>query len=234
MNKTICMMLLGCAAMLTSCVKDVRMEDGHEAAYLQLPSGTLWATCNVGADKPSEEGNAYAWGEVETKNAYEYSWEDYKFYAPPGPDDNHMMLTKYCRSSAFGNTDGKIELDLEDDVANVEWGGNWRIPTPAQFEELANECTWKPDTMDGVDGYTVTGKNGQSIFLPLAPMFNAESVFGKMPAAEGTCYWLNSLQYVESLNSDRAAQMKLGEQPSIVYAHRCKGVSVRPVWVPKK
>ncbi len=112
-------------------------ENGHDYVDLGLTSGTKWATANVGASKPQDYGNYYAWGEVTTKEVY--NWETYKY----GSDYN--KLTKYCSDSEFGNngfTDSKTTLDLSDDAAYVNWGGKWRMPTKAQQDELRNECYW--------------------------------------------------------------------------------------------
>ena len=135
--------------------------NGHEAVNLGLPSGIKWASCNVGASSPEDYGGYYAWGEVEEKE--DYSWDTYKWYN--GSDDT---MTKYCTDSDYGTVDNKSVLDPEDDVAHVKWGGSWRMPTRAEQEELLDECTWEWTTLNGVNGYRVTGPNGNSIFLPAA------------------------------------------------------------------
>lgn len=236
MKKLLSTMLVGCAALLSSCSNDIRDINGHDAVNLCLPSGTLWATCNVGAEQPSDYGDVFAWGEVETKpksRETSYSWADYKFLTPPAEGERFGMFTKYCRKSNYGNSDHKVELDPEDDVAHVQWGDKWQMPTRAQFEELVQYCTWDIDTQDDTEGYIVTGKNGQSIFLPFTEMYDILLPGGASPAAEGTNYWLKNLEYVESMASDRGAVMVLGDSPRLGYAHRYKGLSVRPVWTPK-
>ena len=112
-------------------------ENGHDYVDLGLTSGTKWATANVGASKPQDYGNYYAWGETTTKEVY--NWETYKY----GSDYN--QLTKYCNSSSCGKdgfTDTKTTLDLSDDAAAANWGGKWRMPTREQQDELRNECYW--------------------------------------------------------------------------------------------
>lgn len=236
--KKILLPTLLAAALLTSCSKDRLEINGHEAVNLGLTSGVLWATCNIGADSPEKEGDPFAWGETETKKTGEeqsYSWDDYKFFAPPTDGSRYGTLTKYCRATRQGVTDHKIELDLEDDAANVKWGDDWCIPTKAQFEELVKECTWELDTQDGVNGYTVTGKNEQSIFLPFAQMQDAFHEGGVWPAADGnSCYWLRELEYTDNNDSYRAALMVLAEHPKVSYARRHKGVPIRPVYDPNK
>lgn len=111
----------------------VGTENGHEWVDLGLTSGTKWATCNVGADKPEEYGNYYAWGETTTKSTY--NWNTYK-YGTYNYDEDYSTLTKYNLS------DNKTTLDLSDDAAYVNWGGKWRMPTVDQWNELENQCYW--------------------------------------------------------------------------------------------
>ena len=132
---------------------DDQKNDTEEAVDLGLPSGLKWATYNVGATKPEEYGNYYAWGETDTKETY--SWDTYKY----GSD--YSKLTKY------NATDGLTTLEAADDaVAN--WGGSWRMPTKAEAQELIDSCAWNLVRKNGVMGYLVVGKNSNSIFLPAA------------------------------------------------------------------
>ena len=150
---------------------------------LGLPSGTKWACCNVGATSPEEYGGYYAWGETEEKNNYE--WSTYKWY-----NSSHDTMTKYCTDSYYGTVDNKIVLNPEDDVAHVKWGGSWRMPTKAEQDELRNNCTWTWTTQNGVNGYTVTGPNGNSIFLPAAGCRDGSGVYY---GASYGYYWSSSL-----------------------------------------
>ena len=113
------------------------------AVDLGLPSGTKWAAYNVGAVRPMETGNYYAWGELEPKGEY-----------------------TEANSLTYGMPFDDISKNKQYDVARAKWGGNWRLPTKAEAEELRKECTWTQKTYNGVDGYVVTGPNGKSIFLP--------------------------------------------------------------------
>ena len=131
------------------------------AVDLGLPSGTLWADRNVGADAPEAYGDYFAWSEVTPKT--EYNWSTYKWC-----NGSVYTHTKYCTHSYFGTVDGKTVLDLEDDAAYVNMGAEWRMPTAAEQKELWNNCTWTWTTQNGVKGYKVTGNNGNSIFLPAA------------------------------------------------------------------
>ena len=129
----------------------VGKHKGHEYVDLGLPSGLKWATCNVGADTPEEYGGYFAWGEVKSKEYYD--WSTYKY----GVEAN--KLTKYCDNSNFGDNgfaDNKTVLASEDDAAAANWGGKWRMPTAAEQDELRNNCTWTWTTQNGVNGYKVT------------------------------------------------------------------------------
>lgn len=148
-------------------------EQEHEYVDLGLPSGTLWATCNVGANSPEEYGDYFAWGETEPKESYapvNYKW-----------GDGIQVVTKYitnytvrCKCGLHinhpyeGYVDNKVELDPEDDAAYVNWGPLWRMPTKAQQDELVEMCTWIWTLVNGVEGYLVTGSNGHAIFFPAA------------------------------------------------------------------
>lgn len=131
--------------------------NGHE--WVDLGLSVKWATCNVGASSPSEYGGYYAWGETEKKT--DYSKQTYKWRK--GAAD-----AKYCIDSKDGTVDNKTTLEPEDDVARVKWGSGWRMPTSSEIAELIEGCTWNWTTQNGVNGYKVTGSNGNSIFLPAA------------------------------------------------------------------
>ncbi|MBR5030703.1 MAG: hypothetical protein IKX63_06335 [Muribaculaceae bacterium] len=147
----------------------------HVYVDLGLPSGTLWATCNVGANSPEEYGDYFAWGETEPKEKYDpvnYKW-----------GNGIEVVTKYvnnysatCRGGQHinnryeGYVDNKLELDPEDDAAYVNWGPQWRMPSKAQQDELVEMCTWIWTLVNSVEGYLVTGPNGHAIFFPAAGM----------------------------------------------------------------
>ena len=137
-------------------------ENGHE--WVDLGLGVVWATCNVGAYKPEDYGNYFSWGETSSKNTYE--WKNYAF-RNKGNDYDNVKFTKYNSDSNRGLVDNKTALDVSDDVAHVKWGGRWRMPTKAEFEELFSQCTWTWTTQSGVKGYLATSKvNGKTIFFP--------------------------------------------------------------------
>ena len=163
-----------------SAVSDV--VDNHEWVDLGLPSGTLWATCNVGASSPEEYGDYFAWGETEPKDYYD--WSTYKWC-----NGSNKTLTKYCTESGYGYNgfvDNKTELDPEDDAAYVNWGPSWRMPTPEQFQELYDNCTSQWTTRNSVNGFLFTASNGKTLFLPAAGYCRDDSISGA--GSEGYCW----------------------------------------------
>ena len=159
-------------------------ENGHDYVDLGLPSGLKWATCNVGATYPEGYGDYFAWGETSPKS--NYTWETYKYC-----NGSETSLTKYNTSSDYGTVDNKTTLDLSDDAARVNWGGNWRMPTKAEMKELINNCTWTWTRQNGVKGYKVTSKtNGNSVFLPAAGYRDGTSVCS---VGSFGYYWSSSL-----------------------------------------
>ncbi len=194
--------------------------NGHEYVDLGLPSGLLWATCNVGASQPEDYGDYYAWGETTKKSTYE--WSTYKYC-----NGSYDTLTKYNNSSSYGTVDNKTVLDAEDDAAHVNWGGSWRMPTKAEQDELrdTNNCTWTRTTQNGVNGYKVTSKkNGNSLFLPAAG-FRYESSLND--AGSGGNYWSSSLY----ASNPSGAFCLYFDSSSVAwnYYSRDSGQSVRPV-----
>ncbi len=197
--------------------------DTHEYVDLGLPSGTLWATCNVGATNPEDYGDYFAWGETTPKT--NYSWQNYKYC-----NGSAQSLTKYCTDSSYGTIDKKTTLDAEDDAATVNWGGNWRMPTKTEQEELCTECTWTWTTLNNVKGYRVTGKNGNSIFLPAAGQCEDTSFSGK---GEAGLYWSSSL-YSAYFSSHLAKIIQFNYRSYKIYEDlRNYGLSVRPVCSPQ-
>lgn len=128
---------------------------------LGLPSGTIWACCNIGASAPEEVGDFFAWGETSTKE--EYNGNTYKWCK----NGNVFKMTKYCTNGDFGNVDNKTSLDVEDDAAYVNWGDQWRMPTEDQLMELMRNTSSEWESRNGMTGKKLTSMtNGASIFLP--------------------------------------------------------------------
>lgn len=135
--------------------------NGHACVDLGLPSGLKWADVNIGAKAPEDGGQYFAWGETKAKDMYD--WSNHTLC-----QGSNACLTKYCDVDERGTKDGKSVLEPVDDVASVQWGGAWRIPTRAEFQELIDNCEWTWVEVNGKHGYQVKGKNGNSIFLPAA------------------------------------------------------------------
>ena len=161
------------------------MAQGSKHAYvdLGLPSGTLWATCNVGASSPTGYGSYFAWGEVKPKTYY--SWHNYRHC------DGGTYYIKYNSDSSRGLVDNKDKLDIYDDAAYVNWGKEWRMPTDEQFFELSLNCSQSVIYLNGVRGFLFRSRyNGNSIFLPSAG-FRFDGYI-KAKAWDG-CYWSSTL-----------------------------------------
>jgi len=196
-----------------------------EYVDLGLPSGTLWATCNVGASKPEEYGDYFAWGEIETKS--DYSWSTCKYCK-----GSSLTLTKYCTLSNYGYngfTDNLTELQPEDDAATANWGSGWQMPSLDQIKELYNSIytTTEWTQVNGVNGRKITSKsNGNSVFLPATGYRYDTSL---IDAGRGSRYWSRSL---DAKNSGNAWYLSFGSG-YIDWGsfYRCEGRSVRPVRV---
>lgn len=131
--------------------------NGHSYVDLGLPSGLKWATCNVGASSPSDDGDYFAWGETQAKSSY--SWSTYKW----SDNGSSSSFTKYTKSS------GLTTLESSDDAATQNWGDGWRMPTLDEYNELLNNTTNEWTTLNGVKGRKFTSKtNGAFVFFPAA------------------------------------------------------------------
>ena len=194
----------------------------HAYVDLGLPSGLLWATCNVGADNPEDYGDYFAWGETTTKSTY--NWITYQYC-----NGSYNTLTKYCNDSSLGYngfTDGLTILLPEDDAATTNWGSSWRMPTPEEWQELYSNTTITWTTQNGVNGRLFTASNGNNLFLPAVGCRSNSSLYDA--GSEGH-YWSSSLDsddpngawyfYLGSYNP-------LGPDP---ISYRCYGHSVRAV-----
>lgn len=189
----------------TCTVTVTQPSSGPEAVDLGLPSGIKWASYNVGASKPEEYGDYFAWGETSPKS--DYSEETY----------SSTVFAKYIQC---------YYLEMSDDVARAMWGGKWRMPTTAEFEELKSNCTYAWTTRNGVNGYQVTSKkNGNFIFLPAAGRRESTSV---SYAGSGGFYWSSSRNYTL-----RWYACYLDFSSSVFFVsdaqYRFNGLSVRPV-----
>ncbi len=201
-----------------------KIEEEGDWVDLGLPSGTIWATRNVGASAPEGYGDYFAWGETAPKD--NYNWSTYKWCN--WCNDSYYILTKYCTNSGYGYNgfvDNKTELDPSDDAAYVNWGSSWRMPTEVQLEELCDNCTWTWTTRNGVNGQLGTGPNGNTIFLPAAGFRWDESLSG---AGSGGDYWSRTLYPDDSLG---AYGLVFGSGSVYWYYDRGSGLAVRAVRV---
>lgn len=211
--------LWGCSSPATfenSHRNDSQSANRCDYVDLGLPSGTLWATCNVGANNPWEHGDHFAWGEVVPKEHYD--WESYKWW---NADDK--VLTKYVSST----NEYLEELNSEDDAATVIMGEEWCMPSSQQMSELTSKkfTTCEKTTIHGVSGRKFTSKiNGNSVFLPLAGSGYLDSIIEKNEAG---CYWTRTCYS----NKVSGIYIKIGNKhiPICNQFGRCYGFSVRPV-----
>ena len=192
--------------------------NNHEYVNLGLPSGTLWATCNVGANSPEEYGDYFAWGETEPKTIYSKS--NYKWY-----DSSTSSYTKYVFDPSWVASNPKLFLDLEDDAARANWGGDWRMPTIDELDELVNYCLWTETKLNGVKGYQVTSAiNGKSIFLPGAGVRYDSSLDNY---GSPGYYWSSSFNFNYS---DYSYMLNFDSKGHGLYSYfRYYGHTVRPV-----
>ena len=173
--------------------------NGHE--WVDLGLSVKWATCNVGASSPSAYGNYYAWGETRTKSEYSSS-----------------------NSATYKKSIGNIAGSSQYDAARANWGSSWRLPTKSEIEELINNCTWTWTSQGGHNGYKVTGKNGNSIFLPAAGWRYGSSL---RDAGEDGYYWSST----PSESDSRGAFLLYfySGRRLVLWHSRDGGLTVRPV-----
>ncbi len=215
-NKTIEREIADCKSGSSSGFGEIGIADGHEYVDLGLPSGTLWATCNVGASKPEDYGSYFAWGETWTKGTYK--WETYMH-----AEGEYDKLTKYCDRTDQGYngfTDNLATLLPEDDPATANWGSGWRMPSKVQWDELLDNTTNYWTTKNGVKGRFFTSKkNSQTLFLPAAGCRWGSELYN------GGYYWSRSL-----VTPNYAWRLNFGsDECSMDYYFRYYGFNVRPV-----
>lgn len=256
MKKIILLINILLLSILTSCIdKDgeptisgnidyssAGMAEGY--AYIDLGLSVMWATCNVGAQSPEYHGAYFAWGETQRYKT-NFTKKSYKWF--PVSEDYYPYPTKYTYGDNKDEADYRTVLELSDDAANANWGGNWRMPTPEEIEELINNCTWTwgsqkavYDTKEGKQvfssyGYKVKSKiNGKSIFIPASGYSVDGDVHGKRedviiwscakPREYGR-YTSEEQHYAYSLSS-------LVDSIRLAGATRYCGIAVRPVLAP--
>jgi hypothetical protein len=204
--------------------------------YVDLGLSVKWATCNVGASRPEASGTKFAWGELATKEHFD--WSNYKW----NKDDSYgYALTKYCPDPDYGYciyegeyyddvyfSDDLTTLTTADDVAYKTWGSQWRMPSKKQLEELVDRCSWKWTSQNGYLGFKVTGPNGKSIFMPTEHFFEKN---GNVSYSSEVHYWSLSLNE-ESCNCAYVLEMaEYWDEPYVTVTDydRCYGLFIRPV-----
>lgn len=205
---------------VTEVVFDTTSSD-HEYVDLGLPSGTLWATCNIGATKPEEFGDYFAWGETEPKEVYDYL--SYKYATTKG--QFLESITKYNMFENIGIIDSLSMLLPEDDVVTVKWGFDWRMPTTDEMNELVENCEYKWIEFNGVYGAKFIGKNGKSVFFPAAGF--RRNMNENSELIEGY-YWSSSISLELEDNALLLYFRELGILSNFDI-DRCKGLPVRAV-----
>lgn len=184
--------------------KEKTIKDGHEYVDLGLPSGLKWATCNIGAIAPEASGDYFAWGEIKTKKSFSESG-----------------------SLTYGKKKYSIEIagNSQLDAARANWGGSWRMPTKYECQELIDKCKWEWVTVNGVNGYKVTGPNGNKIFLPATGTRRGSSL--NLAGSNGY-YWSSTPDESNANNACSLYFSRAGRSMSS-FDYRYYGLCIRPV-----
>lgn len=194
---------------------------GHDYVDLGLPSGRLWATSNLGAAKPEDNGIYLAWGETTAKTSY--FWKNYKLFCGT---ESRVKVSKYCTNKSYGECDGLTVLEAADDAATAQWGNGWRTPTRKEWEELVSNCDWK-----WVKNYNGTGidyklgiskKNGNIILFPFSGYYSDDTYIN----SSGN-YWTADLH--ESNSREASAVLVLAGSITCHGINRKQGAAIRAV-----
>ncbi len=195
--------------------------DTNHPHVIDLGLDVKFACCNVGASSPIDYGGYFAWGEISTKN--DFSWKSYKWCE----DTENTIITKYCTDSSYGIVDNMVLLELCDDVARVNMGEGWRMPTINELSELDTKCTWTWTSIFGVNGYIVTAANGNSIFMPAAGYYSEN---GEWNVGSSGYYYSSSLNTSDNNKCARHLGFSSsGHGTGSIGLRRNCGASVRPV-----
>ncbi len=206
------------AALVATLCASAESVDGFDYVDLGLPSGLLWATCNVGADSPEENGEYFAWGAVTSGSAL----ADVPFRV------NDSTWTKY------NATDGLTTLELTNDAARIKWGGSWRMPTKAEMQELLENCDGADTAINSVTVCKLTSKkNGNSISMPLAGCYDdgTQSLRGY-----GGGFWTSTLSTSDAKSKGAWCGVVLAvkwRQYATIYGYPAQGVmpTTRTTWM---
>ena len=212
-------------------------ENGREYVDLGLPSGTMWATCNVGSDKPEDVGLNFAWGDTvgyPVGDSHNFNEMNYVHFS----NGRKTFITKYCTNISYWDTttglpvDNKSELDPEDDAAYVKWGSNWRMPTIDQVRELRNTEYTKIEvtTLNGKNVNKITSLvNGRYIYMPANSYDRLYKDYLFFDVWTRSLYTLGEQYKAYIFYSDKEV-----DKDMMIHYHyhdRWAGVNIRPVYV---
>lgn len=198
--------------------------NGHEWVDLGLTSGTLWATCNIGANFPESYGEFFAWGEDEEKKEYTEESYIYNSYHEQSYNDDGTVKKGYYEYLDMGNNICNSDFD----VARNKWGKGWQMPTFEQLEELIRECDWQRDMSDL--GYIISSKikgNNNSIFLPFSGYISGKTLIGEKQSG---AYWSSS-SCDESSRAKGVLLDRNNYEEWVYYIEKYNGCNIRPVIV---
>ena len=208
--------------------EDNRNSDMHDKVQL-WESGPYWATMNIGAEKPEDSGYYFWWGDT-----VGYKRENDKWVASDGSDSNFsfdsVKTPTYNESIStlqiqgwVVSKDGINVLDSEHDAAQVHWGGDWRMPTEREFNDLISKCDWILTRLNGVNGYIVRGRGSnasKSIFFPHVGFGHRTALYKSLVL--GGSYWSS----VPDSNNYGALFLR---HNSMAYRDRYYGQTVRSI-----
>lgn len=184
---------------------------GHE--WVDLGLSVKWATCNIGADRPTDYGDYFAWGETATKKEYSITNCATCDLSP------NILLSSIAGKSRF-------------DAARSKWGGSWRLPTEEEMDELREKCEWTWTSRDNKNGYLVTGPSGESIFLPAGGFRCDDLEEGVLQRGAAGDYWTSKPVYLADEEEDPAATslyFRIDLVSSDGFGKRHFGMLIRPV-----
>ena len=207
------------------------VANGHEYVDMGMKDAkgntVYWATCNLGSENPKYAGKYYAWGEVAGygNTAEDGRWFNWTQYG-------YSIDGSYSSFSKYNPIDQKTRLDNKDDAANYSWKGDWRMPTTAELNWLADNCTWSWDATK--KGFNVTGTTGKTIFFPAAGRRTENDFVGIQETLGGICLWSSELvsgesRYARVLQTTDYIIATDVTRVELIYGDRCWGCQIRPV-----
>lgn len=202
---------------LSDISKPSRFEIGHGYVDLGLSSGTLWATCNIGANSPTDYGDYFAWAEIKPKNSYTRdNCTTYEIYYADGIRGKVNSDTVRAAIRIIGNPNY--------DAAMAKWKGDWSLPSAADYAELNKECLWEFKNINGHKGYVITGSNGKTIFLPAGGYIEGTS---KSQVGTGGFYWTGD--YWDEYERSTSFNFTDSSHNGVIWSYRDKGKNIRAV-----